>query len=73
MIKERCYFMGGIVDGMVIGISPHSSKVRVPGLIMTTPTSYVTHQYMRTQLLHPAPHPLHGTWPLTVYALVERL
>ena len=73
MIKERCYFMGGIVDGTVWGISPHSSRVRIPELIMTIPYSHVNHEYIRTRLLHDAPHPLHGVWPITVYALVERL
>ena len=73
MIKERCYFMAGVADGLIVDISPHSTNVRVPGLVMTTPNNQVNHQYMRTQLTHSAPHPLHGMWPVTVYALVERL
>lgn len=73
MIKERCYFMGGVADGFVVGISPHSSRVRVPGWQKTISNRYVNHGYIRTKLTHPAPHPLHGEWPLTVYALVEHL
>jgi len=82
MIKERCYFMGGVADGRVFAVSPHKQEVVIPLVVKTSPffvrkdtdllepppIRFNVHRYSRTRLTHPAPHPLHGEWPLTVYA-----
>ncbi len=60
MIKERCYFMGGVADDYVYPVSPKKKIVMVPNY-------YRACTYTRTLLTHPAHHPLHGEWPLTVY------
>jgi len=81
MIYERCYFMGGAADGCIIPISPHVKEISIPVSLGPAPY-FVSHdtdlfnppalrfsvnRYSRTMLTHPAPHPLHGEWPLTVY------
>ena len=85
MIKERCYFMGGTADGCIIPISPHIREVSIPVAIRTSPyfvvedtdllrpppSRFNINRYYRTRLTHLATHPLHGEWPLTVYALTQ--
>ena len=85
MIKERCYFMGGAADGCVITISPRTREMVIPVMTKTSPyfvdkdtdlrlslsPRLNVNRYTRTKLTHPAPHPLHGEWPLTVYALTK--
>ena len=85
MINERCYFMGGAADGCIISISPRVKEISIPvslgpapyfvsqdtNLLKPPVLRFGVNQYSRTRLTHPAPHPLHGEWPLTVYALTK--
>jgi len=64
MIKERCYFMGGPADGRNVAMPCGVRNIKIP--IGFHPFRFVV--YTRTKLTHPAPHPIHGEWPLTVYA-----
>ena len=73
MIKERCYFMGGCADGEVFPARAGINKIVVLGEPVDFPfpslrLQFVMHEYTRTRLTHSAPHPLHGEFPLTVYA-----
>jgi hypothetical protein len=73
MIRERCYFMGGCADGKVLGVRSGVKNVVVPGepaklKFPSLSLRFVMHEYARTRLTHLAPHPLHGEFPLTVYA-----
>ena len=65
MIREPCYFMGGIADGCIILVSP---KTRT---FLVISNRLRPHTYKRTKLTNLAPHPLHGEWPLTVYVWAE--
>ena len=65
--------MGGLADGNVLSVRAGIGKVVVPGEPVKHPfpsfrLTFTTNTYARTKLTHPAPHPLHGEWTLTVYA-----
>ena len=67
MIRERVYFMGGPADGRSAPALCGVRAIRVP--VGFHPFRVAV--YTRTKLTHPAPHPLHGEWPLTVYAWTD--